>query len=409
MRRRDWLQSVALGWLAANATRAATPRERAAHAAIADVKITRVTRFRLIAKRPKFVGKNARLDDHGDTTSDQILRLQTDAGVEGVGVGDISKETAAAVVGKSINELWKPGVGSVGPLARADHALFDLVAKLQNVPAWKLIGDGGPKQIQVYDGSIYFNDLMPQFADRGVARLLEEVEMALDRGHRAFKIKIGRGHKWMNPSDGMARDVDVVAAIRKHVGPAIKLMVDANNGYSETTAREFLKKTAETKLTWIEEPFPESPTADSSLKQFLAENGMNTLVADGESAGHFDHFDPYIQTESIDVLQPDIRAFGLTLQWALARAIANHPKITIAPHNWGSHLGHLMIAPLARALPNISFAEQDTSASNLFDLSGFTLDEGRLSVPDTPGCGLILREDVYRRDFAQSAWTVPSD
>ena len=68
------------------------------------------------------------------------------------------------------------------------------------VPSWSLIGDAGPEWVGVYDGSIYFADLIPEHAGRGVARILEEVDDGIERGHRAFKIKVGRGFKWMEPA-----------------------------------------------------------------------------------------------------------------------------------------------------------------------------------------------------------------
>lgn len=55
--------------------------------------------------------------------------------------------------------------------------------------------------------------------------------MGLRAGHRAFKIKIGRGHKWMDRDAGDARDLEVVETIRKHAGDKVHLGVDANNGY----------------------------------------------------------------------------------------------------------------------------------------------------------------------------------
>jgi hypothetical protein len=61
---------------------------------------------------------------------------------------------------------------------------------------------------------------------------------------------------------------------------------------------------------------------------------------------------------------------------------------------------------LARGTPNVLIAEQDTAASDLFDTSAFEFKEGKIRVPDTPGCGLILREDVFKRSYLPLAWTV---
>jgi L-alanine-DL-glutamate epimerase-like enolase superfamily enzyme len=369
-------------------------------------KVTKVTGFRHVCPRPKPIGKNSRLDVHGKQTSDNVLRIATDQDVEGIGYGGTTtQETARKLLGHTLDEYWKPDTGVVSPLGRADHALYDLVGKALGVPAWKLLGGQGPERVPVYDGSIYFNDLLPEFQDKGVARLLEEVEMGLKAGHRAFKIKVGRGAKWMEAKAGFRRDVEVVQAIRKGVGKEVKLMVDANNGFDLDGTMKWLDAVGDD-LFFVEEMFPEDVKQDLQLKEYLRKQEWKTLVADGESAKEVKHFDPFIEKEALDVLQPDMRALGFTLQWELSRKAAAKPSIKLAPHNWGSFLGLYMQLVLARGIPNFLIAEEDRSTSDLFDTSAFVMKEGRMSVPDTPGCGLVLREDVFKKKYQETAWVV---
>src|ERR687892_708176 len=75
-------------FLAATATLAAAtwPRRLCWAAEIPpDVRITRIVGFDLTSRRPKMVGKNSRLDVHGDTATDRMVRIYTNAGLEGVG------------------------------------------------------------------------------------------------------------------------------------------------------------------------------------------------------------------------------------------------------------------------------------------------------------------------------------
>ena len=378
--------------------------------AVRDLKrfrITRVTGFRHVARRPKLVGYNARLGVHGQQTSDHVLRIETDQGIEGIGQGYTKPDQARRLVGMTLDQLWRPGFGVVSPIGRADHALYDLIGKALNQPAWRLLGGEGPEWVPVYDGSIYFNDLLPQYRQQGVARLLREVEASLDAGHRAFKIKVGRGFKWMDRQAGFDRDVEVVRAIRMLLDEDVSLMADANNGFDLKTTLRWLDRVADTELFFIEEMFPENVDDNARLKEYLARRSWDILVADGESAGRIGHFDAFIDRELIDVLQPDIRGFGLTLQWQLSRRIGSKPGIRLAPHNWGSFLGVYMQLVLGRGIDNFLIAEQDISSGDLFDTSAFEFREGRMRVPDVPGCGLRLREDVYRARYARRAWTVP--
>jgi L-alanine-DL-glutamate epimerase-like enolase superfamily enzyme len=293
----------------------------------------------------------------------------------------------------------------ISPLGRADHALYDLIGKVLGIPAWQLFGSGGPEWVPVYDGSIYFNDLLPEHEQRGVARILEEVEASLKLGHRAFKIKVGRGYKWMEAEAGLKRDVEVVQAIRRLVGKDVKLLVDANNAFDLDSAKRWLDAVGDD-LFWAEEMFPEDVSKDQALKEYFREKGFATLVADGESARDISDLEPFASAAALDVFQPDIRAFGLSRQAVLARRLAINPALKLAPHNWGSYLGLYMQLVLARGTPNVLIAEQDTAASDLFDTSAFEFKEGKIRVPDTPGCGLILREDVFKRSYLPLAWTV---
>ena len=408
MQRRTFLRSLGLG-LASSAIGVRSDAGASGDDASDELRrfrITSVTGFRHVCPRPKLVGKNSHLDVHGDTTAERCLRIATDRGIEGIGVGNLSEEAARSLVGMTLDQLWDPRRGAVGPIGRADHALFDLVGKALGTPAWALIGGRGPEWVPVYDGSIYFADLLPEHEGRGIARILEEVEQGMERGHRAFKIKVGRGYKWMDKSTGFDRDVEVIKAIRGLVGPDVRLMADSNNGYDLDETLRFLDA-IETDLFFAEEMFPEDVEADLRLKAELARRGLKTLVADGESAGQVDHFDPYLDAGALDVLQPDIRGFGLSLQWELSRRIeASGTPAHLAPHNWGSNLGVFMQATLARGIPNFLMAEWDTSTSDLFDTSAFTFRDGLLHVPDVPGCGLVLRDDVFASRYAEDAWTV---
>ncbi len=368
-------------------------------------KVTKVTGFRHVCPRWKFVGKNAFRDVHGDQTSDFVLRIATDQGAEGVGSGNVNQETARKLLGRTLDEFWKTGAGVVSPLDRADHALYDLIGKALKVPSWKLFGGHGPEWVPVYDGSVYFADLLPEHKDKGVGRILEEVETSLKAGHKAFKIKVGRGFKWMEKDAGFRRDVEVVQAIRKRVGKEVQLMVDANNGFDLETTCKWLDAVGDD-LYFVEEMFPEEVEKDLSLKDYLKKKGWKTLVADGESAREVSHFDAFIDKEALDVLQPDIRTLGLTRQYSLSRRAAAKPGIKLAPHNWGSFLGLYMQLVLARGIPSFLIAETDASSSDLFDTSAFEFKDGKARVPDGPGCGLVLREDVFEKKYRKDAWTV---
>lgn len=403
--RRQFLR-VAGGTLAAAALSSGclSPLGRGSPArARSDVRITRISAFEVKSKRWKHIGKNARRGDHGRFASDGLLRIETDAGLEGIGSCYAPQKEAARLIGADPLSFYRPGMGIESPLGRGDGPLWDLVGRVLEKPVWELMGAGGPEWVEVYDGSIYFGDLRPGNSGREIDQLLREVEHGLEKGHRAFKIKVGRGNRWMQREAGRVRDVQVVRAIRRAVGPQVKLMVDANNGYAPGSARRFLEEAGDD-FYFAEEMFPESVEGDLAFKEWLRARGWKTLVADGESARQVDQFVPYIKARALDVLQGDIRAFGFTRLLELAR-LAEPTGIRLAPHNWGSVLGLYMQLALGRAVPNFLMAEQDPAETELFDTSGFELEEGRMRVPDSPGSGLTLRHQVLER-IARPKWVV---
>lgn len=70
----------------------------------ADVRITRIVGFHLQLQRNKVAGKNARLDVHGDKSRDRVLRIHTNAGIEGLGAAYADEAAARELLGKSLSE-----------------------------------------------------------------------------------------------------------------------------------------------------------------------------------------------------------------------------------------------------------------------------------------------------------------
>lgn len=384
MHRRDFLASAAAG--------AAWAALAAAAAAADGLRVTRAVGFQLTSRRAKVAGKNARLDVHGDRGGDRMLRLFTNQGVEGLGNCRAAEADVARLLGTNPLALHDPAARRMaGPLGAGSMPLWDLAGKLLDKPVYALLGGQGVEHPPVYDGSIYFADLLPQYAARWQDRFREEIDMGLAAGHRAFKIKIGRGHKWMPRAEGDARDVAVVQLIRRHAGPDVRLFVDANNGYDLAGAQRLLEHIGPENIGFVEELFPETVEECLALKEFIRAHGWQTLVADGETQRELEAYRPFIAAQAIDLLQGDMNHFGLEgilteAQWARSQGIR------VAPHNWGSLVGYIMQVHIGRALENFFAAEQDPLSTEVLRTEGYAIREGLATVPDAPGFGWALDE-----------------
>lgn len=389
MDRRRFLAATAAVCLARPLAAADAPR---------DVRITRVVGFNLTSRRNKVAGKNARLDVHGDRGRDRMLRIYTDAGIEGLGNCAIGKEAAAELLGKHPLDFYQADRRRVGgPLGAGTAPLWDLAGKLLNKPVYELLGAAGAEKIPVYDGSIYFADLLPQYADRWADRFRQEIDLGLELGHRAFKIKLGRGFKWMPRSEGDRRDVEVVKLIRKHAGPDVLLGVDANNGYDLAGAKRLLDQLGEEKLAFAEELFPETVEECLQLKAHIRDRGWSTLVADGETQHELAAYRPFIEAGAIDVFQGDMNHFGIDGILTEAEMAKPHGG-RIAPHNWGSLVGFYMELHVGRAVGNFYRAEHDPLATDVLVADGYQIKEGLASTPSEPGFGLSIDEAAFARE-----------
>ena len=117
----------------------------------------------------------------------------------------------------------------------------------------------------------------------------------------------------MNKDAGIERDLEVLRAARKAVGPNTWIMADDNNAYDKDFDRawKFLRQTQDIRLHWIEEIFPETVADYTRLKELMAEAGLKTLIADGENLRETEAFEPYLKPKRLmDVLQMDIRRGG---------------------------------------------------------------------------------------------------
>ena len=386
MHRREFVKLLAAAALAPRLALAADDVPK-------DVKIVRIVAFDLPTKRVKFVGKNARLDDHGDHSHDRIIRLITNTGVEGFGVCHRDEKTLRALLDQNPSTI-KPST-----LGGGSAPLWDLLGKLTNKPVYELLtpltpGQSAqpPRTVAVYDGSIYFSDLLSRYKDNWQDRFKEEVDDALSRGHRAFKAKIGRGNKWMPREEGDARDIEVLKVLRAHAGKDVKIAVDANNGYLDVArCARLLDALPDYNFEFLEEMFPEEVEKDLALKEEIKKRNLKTLLADGETQSNVGPLKPLMEAKALDIFQLDINGVGP--DGLIEEAALAHPHGgTIAPHSWGTLAGFYAMLHVARAIPNFYSAEQDPLTSDALIAEGYKIENGRCSVPDSPGFGLQLRE-----------------
>jgi L-alanine-DL-glutamate epimerase-like enolase superfamily enzyme len=335
---------------------------------------------------PRTIGRNARLGSHGNGGDADIAILHTDSGQSGWGLvaGPIDQEQ---VIGRSVAELIDPASGVLAE-GGLDFALHDLAGQILDLPVHAILGGLGERSVPCYDGAIYFADLDPDESPRGVDAVLADCATDDAAGYRAFKLKIGRGNRWMDREAGDARDIEVTQAVRAAY-PGHRILVDANDGYDCDGFLDYLKATQDCDLYWVEEPFLDDAGDLARLRRHLSDTGSATLIAEGESDPDLESLLEIAGRGDIDVLLMDVVSFGLT-SWRSVMPRIAELGVRASPHAWGLPLKTLYAAQMAAGLGHIDTVEGVPGETIGVDTSAYLWKDGQLTVPDRPGFGLPL-------------------
>jgi L-rhamnonate dehydratase len=372
-------------------------------------RIVRIERGELEGTRPRVCGKNARLPEHGDVVRVPLCRVTTSDGLCGVGLSRLDQDLAYRALGTPVSEIFTVESGAQAGWTGLDYPLFDLAGRRAGLPVYGLGGElEEPPSVACYDTSLYFDDLLGDVAPddhrRGGEIVAAEAAWGYTQGHRAFKVKVGRGGRWMSPESGLERDIAVVAAVRDAVGPDCPLFVDANNGYTLNTAKAFLDGSAASTVGWLEEPFHEDAVLLDALRVWLEAEGLPVLLADGESAT-VDECYALAARGLLDVVQCDILggSFGGWLRLGPALDALN---VASAPHHFGLHLGHFVSGHLAPFVRGLTYIEWDEVTTPGLATPGYELSDGRLRLSDRPGFGIEMDDSRFVSAVQQTGFDV---
>lgn len=221
---------------------------------------------------------------------------------------------------------WQGLVGMA--VSGIDMALWDAVAKAARLPLVRLLG-GTARALPAYDS---FGVVDP-VADAGI------VAKSVESGFRALKIKLGDGD--------LSRDVAAVAAVRRIVGPEIRLMVDYNQSLDPPEALRRLARLAEYDLEWVEEPVPAEDLAGHARVRAASpvrvQTGENWWFPQGMAAA--------IDARASDFAMIDAMKIGGVTGWLRAAALAQAAALPVSSHLFIEASAHLLpVTPTAHWL-----------------------------------------------------------
>ena len=275
---------------------------------------------------------------------------------------------------RAIRNLGRPGIASMA-IAAVDTALWDLKARLLDVPLVTLLGSARPA-VPLYGSG--------GFTSYSIEQLQRQLGGWVADGIPRVKMKIGR-----DPG----RDVDRVRAAREAIGNA-ELFVDANGALSRKEALEFAAAFDGLGVTWFEEPVSSDDLAGLRFLRDRAPGGMD--ITAGEYGYDLVYFRRMLDAGAVDVLQADVtRCAGITGFLRVA-ALCDGANIPLSAHCAPSL--HLHVACAAPRVRHIEYFHDHVRIERmLFNGLPFPI-HGALA-PDLsrPGLGL----DFKRSDAAR--------
>ncbi|TWD81749.1 L-alanine-DL-glutamate epimerase-like enolase superfamily enzyme [Kribbella amoyensis] len=356
--------------------------------ALSEHVVSGISTAQVGAEYVREVGRNSFRGHHGRGGTETVYVVETDRGVTGWGL-PLGPGDPAALIGRNLAELIDPAVGVVDPGAVfLDYPLHDLAARVLGVPVYAMLGATGDPRVRAYSGGIYLDDLDPADAPAGLTAIKANLAQDHELGFRDFKLKLGRGYRWMPSQAGLERDIEVTRLTRE-LYPDAEILVDPNDGFTVNALVEYLAAVTDCRLYWLEEVFAERYEDYRFLREHLGTLSWQPKIADGE----FDPDDAYIlrlaQDGLLDIALMDVTGYGLTA-WRHLMPKLVEASTEASPHAWGFPLKSLYAAHLAAGLGNIPLVEGVPGHTLGTDGDGYELADGHFTLSDRPGFGIEL-------------------
>ncbi len=337
-------------------------------------------------------------DTPGATRNIVTLRVQTDAGIEGIGytffgaalTGALKEAVAAlgeltigedplrteAITAKLRNAAAGSGPGGILTLALSaiDIALWDIRGKALNQPLWQMIG-GARERVPTYASGALMRTFPLDHLVKAGPRLME-------KGFRQMKTQLAL------PGDtSPAIEVDRIRRMREAVGPGIDLMCDINQRWRVEQAIDIGKRIEDVHLFWLEDV----TTADDYQGLARVSDALSTPVAGGEYLYGPAPFRQMMEARSVDIVMIDLMRAGGITGWLKIASMAEAFNLPVV-----SHLVPEIHVHLIAAIPNGLTVEYMPWTFKMFEEVPVPV-KGELTVPKKPGLGLKFDEAALKR------------
>ena len=304
------------------------------------------------------------------------------------------------------------------------NAVWDLWAKREGVPVWKLVADLSPRQLVALVDFRYLSDALDRDQALDLLRAREPgkaaraAELARD-GYPAYITSAGwlgypeekvrrlcreaRAEGWTSFKTkvgiDVASDVRRCRVIREELGPECQLMADANQVWDVPEAIEWIGHLRPFGLRWIEEPTsPDDVLGHAAIRRAVSPIG----VATGEHCANKVGFKQLLQAGAIDYCQVDACRLGGLNEVLAVLLLAARFGVPVCPHAGGLGLCEYVqhLSWIDYVAVSGSLADRTTEyAGHLHEhfLDPVRVEQGRYRAPVAPGYSIEMRPESLAR------------
>lgn len=301
------------------------------------------------------------------------------------------------------------------------NAVWDLWARTEGKPVWRLVADLSPEALLRCTDLHYLEDVLPPeealellraarpgrgkreaelrrdgypgyltsagwlgYPEEKVRRLCRE---AVAAGWQSFKTKVGID---------VASDVARCRLVRDEIGDERCLMADANQVWSVPQAIEWMRPLQRFRLRWIEEPtHPDDALGHAVIRRAVRPVG----VATGEHCANRVGWKQLFQASAVDYCQLDACRLGGLSEVLAVLLLAAKFKIPVCPHAGGFGLCELVqhVSAIDYLVVSASLDDRTTEfADHLHELfvDPARVRGGRYLLPEVPGFSSELRPEA---------------
>ena len=353
-----------------------------------------------------------------------LVKVETDEGLCGIGeaqlplgVRDILGHIERIIVGEDPRQVVPlaqkiyrslSGAGSSGgsivlALSGVELALWDLLGKITGQPLWQLLGGKYRDRIRIYADTGRPGDHSPEAYADGVRERVEA-------GYTVVKVDIDNSAPAAYRNDphnrGLSRrEVEFMSAVGhaawEALPPEVDLCLDLHWCYQTADALRIARRLEDIDILWLEDPTP--PENLEALKYVT--DHTSVPIACGENHWMSHGLRPMVESRAADIITPDIPRFGGVQEGKKVAELCEQHYLSFAPHNICTPVGTVASAHVCANAPNFLALEHHGLDTPWWDdiaadWGGPVVDRGYITLPDRPGIGVALNEELLRAHLA---------